>query len=456
MTDLYASFPATAATRTIAHLAGLAGALPASLLLAGVGVVTVQLRDPIGGGPSITVLAAGLVLVIAAGAVGTAIGTGFPHPLAGLLGALALFLPTATAHLIPGWSIWLIPWQIYNDQLGSLPGPLTGYPPAGAHAAELAGGVILAAIVALAMTVRSARARGWLTAAAVLAAAATCFAGVVELGPVPAAQLNHLAAEMADPGSVQHCTTGNQVTYCLYPGFSRDLSWFEAPVDEVLALLPARSGKPLTVQQVLSVDFTDPGLTRGQPAPQISQWNTQKRNAPGNTAAPSAIYLTAGGWPAAGGYLANAKFNLALATAEWADGLACPSQPSYAQDQAREAIAIWLALLATHTPAGELQHGVEWFSGPTGPGGRKQTVAMWMGNTQAYGVTASGLQLTDAGYLLATAMTGLPEQKVSQVLANGWATWLNARTTGTQLAAALGIQMPALPQPPSASLNLKP
>jgi hypothetical protein len=51
-------------------------------------------------------------------------------------------------------------------------------------------------------------------------------------------------------------------------------------------------------------------------------------------------------------------------------------------------------------------------------------------------------------YLLARAMTGLPEQKVSQVLKDRWATWLNGRTTSAQLAAALGIQVPGGPLPP--------
>ena len=36
------------------------------------------------------------------------------------------------------------------NQLASLPGPLAGYPPAGAHALELAGLAVLAGIVALA------------------------------------------------------------------------------------------------------------------------------------------------------------------------------------------------------------------------------------------------------------------------------------------------------------------
>jgi hypothetical protein len=48
MVDLYASFPASAGTRTLAHLAGLAGAVPASLLLAGAATAVVQARGAIG------------------------------------------------------------------------------------------------------------------------------------------------------------------------------------------------------------------------------------------------------------------------------------------------------------------------------------------------------------------------------------------------------------------------
>ncbi|MGD0064416.1 MAG: hypothetical protein ABSB76_13365 [Streptosporangiaceae bacterium] len=99
---------------------------------------------------------------------------------------------------------------------------------------------------------------------------------------------------MADPGSVQHCTTASGVRYCLYPGFGRDLPSIEAPVNEVLALLPARPRLPLTIRQVLSVDFTDPALSRGHPPQQVSRWTAQTRSAPGNVTATSAIYLTVG------------------------------------------------------------------------------------------------------------------------------------------------------------------
>ncbi len=162
MADLYASFPATASHRTLAHLAGLAGAAPASLLLIGAAAAVVQVRGVIGT-PSITVLAGGLLLVIAAGAAGIAIGTRFPHPLAGVLGALVLLLSSGTSHTATGPGIWLVPWEWTQDQLGSLPGPLAGYPPAGGHVLELAGIAVLAGLVALAVTASRARvrARGW-------------------------------------------------------------------------------------------------------------------------------------------------------------------------------------------------------------------------------------------------------------------------------------------------------
>jgi hypothetical protein len=458
MADLYASLPATAGTRTAAHLTGLAGTAPASLLLIGTAAAVVQVRGAIGA-PSITVLAGGLLLVIAAGAAGIAIGTRFPHPLAGVLGALALFMTAATTHLASGAGIWLLPASILQNQLGALPGPLAGYPPAGAHAAELAGIAVIAGIVALAVTVTGARARGGLAAAGILAVAATCFAGAVQLRPLPTAELNHLVAEIADPASVQHCTTADRVRYCLYPGFGRQLPSLEAPVDEVLARLPAQPGRParpLTVSQVVSLSLPDSTLTHGHPNREVSEWQAQVQRAPGNdgTARASAIYLPVGAWPAAGGQLADAHFDLALATAEWAVLIppSSESQPCVALDQAREPIAIWLAILATRPPSGELQAGLgglETGRGFQGVEVRNTVIPVWNYPGAAAGPLPSGPQLTAVGYLLAKAMTALPERKVSQVLTSGWATWLNERTTDAQLAAALGIRMPSVPLPPS-------
>jgi hypothetical protein len=368
LADLYASFPATAATRTLAHLAGLAGAVPASLLLVGVVTAVVQMRGAIGT-PDVAVLAGGLLLVIAAGAAGIALGSRFPHPLAGVLGALALLLSSGTSHLASGAAIWPVPWELVQDQLGELPGPLGGYPPAGAHTVELAGLAVLAGIVALAVTVRRARARAGLAAAGVVAVAAICLAGALQLRPIPTTDLNHLASEVADPASAQSCTTASQVRYCLYPGFGDLLPSLKAPVAEVVAHLPALPGQPLTIRQVVRLSFPDSTFTHGHSNQQVSRWDAQVQQAPGNAiAAPaSAVYLQVGAWPAVGSQLADAWFDLALATAEWAvhlpgtdgaRGSGGAFLPCVPFDQAREAVAIWLAILATHPPASELEHGL--------------------------------------------------------------------------------------------------
>jgi hypothetical protein len=451
MTHLYASFPVTAGTRTLGYLAGLAGAVPASLVLFGAGAVVVQARGAIGS-PSIMVLAAGVVLVIAAGAVGVAIGTRFAHPLAGVIGALLVFLPEATSHLSSGAGLWLAPWDILLNQLGNLPGPLAGYPPAGGHMLELAGVALLAGVVALAMTVRGARARVGLVVAGVAAVPVIAFAAVAQLSPIPSTELNHLVTEIADPASVQHCTTANHVRYCLYPGFGRDLPSLEAPVDGVLARVPVRPGQALTVGQIVAPqNIAAEYLFYGHPQQQ-SQWNAQIMRGPASAPSASAFYLSVGRWPAGGGRLADAHFNVALTTAEWAVRLLSPNalpaeQPCVPVDQAREPIAIWLAILATHPPA----------SGLVNDGGMRAVevhntlVPTWTNAGGPVGqINASAPQLTDAGYLLAKAMTSLPEQKISQVLRGAWATWLNEHTTDAQLAAALGIRMPSVPQPPLA------
>ncbi len=130
-----------------------------------------------------------------------------------------------------------------------------------------------------------------------------------------------------------------------------------------------------------------------------------------------------------------------------------------ALDQAREPIAIWLAILATRPPVGELTAGLgglETGRGFRGVEVRNTMVATWNYPGAAVGTTPSGPQLTAVGYLLAKAMTGLPERKVSQVLTSAWATWLNERTTDAQLAAALGLRMPSVSLPPPVRPGFKP
>jgi hypothetical protein len=453
MAALYASFPVTAGTRTLAQLISLAGVAPASLLLIGGATAVVQARGVIGA-PSITVLAGGLILVLAAGAAGIAIGSRFSHPMAGLLGALVLLLCSATSHLVSGAAIWLVPWEWNQDQLSALPGPLGGYPSADAHLLELAGIAVLAALIALAVTAGPFRIRGGLATGGILALAVICLAGVLQLRPIPTAGVNRLVAETTDPASAQRCTTVNAVRYCLFSGFGRDLPSVEAPVNGVLARLPARPGQPLTVQQVVMLDLPD--FAYGHSPRQISRWHAQLQNGVGNVRTATAIDLPVGSWPAGGGRLADARFALALAAAEWAvripaQAIGSPDSetflPCVPLGQAREAIAIWLAILGTRPQASELQAGLPGNGHYLGDEVRDTFVPTWTYPGMNAGYLASptgGPQPTAVGYLLAKAMTSLPQQKVSHVLAGAWGSWLNWRTTDAQLAAALGIPMPGI------------
>jgi len=451
MADLYASFPATAGTRTLGYLIGIAGVVPASLVLVGAAAVAVQARGGIGT-PSVMLLAGGLVLVVTAGAVGVAIGTKFAHPLAGLLAALALLLSSGTSHTPAGGAgTWLLPWEWTQDQISSLPGPLAGYPPAGAHVLELAGICVLAVAVALLVSVprAAARARRRLTTTGIVALAVICLAGVLQLRPIPTAQLDRLVTEMAGPPAGQHCTTENQVSFCLYHGFGGDLPSLAAPVNAVLEQLPARPARRLIISQSISLNL-DSTFLHGQSHAQVSRWRVQLERAPQNTSTVSAIYLSVGSWPSGGGYLADARFQVALAVADWAVHLPFPvnnAQPCVPVDQAREAIAIWLAMVATRSQPGEFSSGL---TGPSGgtlyqPAGNLVVPAWnYPGAGAAY---LNGLlpQFTAAGYELANAMISLPTHKVSAVLGSGWAGWLNTRTTDGQLARALGIPMPSAP-----------
>jgi hypothetical protein len=458
MADLYASFPAAAGTRAVGQLAGLAGAVPASLVLIGAATVAVRLIGAIGA-PSITMLAGGVLLVIASGAAGIAIGTRFAHPLAGVLGALASFVVSLEFSRFPGAVLWLVPWEFRQDDLGLLPGPLAGYPPAGPHAVELAAIAVLAGIVALAMTVRRVRVRAGLATAGIAALAVICLAGAIQLRPIPTADLNRLVAEAASPASVQRCTTANQVEYCLYPGFGSLLPTLEAPVNGVLARVPARPDDALTVNQV-GTKFLDSTLTHGHPRRQVSQWEAELGRSAAFASPASAIYFPVGEWPAFGRQLADAYFNLALGTAEWAVHIPLATtsgQPCVPFDQAREAIAIWLAILATHPSPGELQAGVA-AHGFSGSVIQHTFVPIWSypgGNAGAVDEFGSGQpQITEVGYLLARAMTNLPEQKVADVLADGWDRWISVRATDAQLAAALGIRMPSVSVPRLFALGL--
>jgi hypothetical protein len=428
MDDLYDSFPVTARTRTAGHLLSVLGAVPASLILVAAASALAEWRGAFDS-PDPAVLAGGVVLVIAGGLIGVAVGRRFPHPFVGVLAALAWAAPFSQSNRFNGAVTWLFPWVI-SQQIGNFPHPVPGYPPGVAHAVELAGIAVLAGVVALAWQARAAIARAGLVTAGAMAVAVIGIAGVIQLQPISASNLNALVAQAATPAQVQTCSTANGVRYCLYPEFTSLRSSLEGPVSAVLAYVPVRPDQALSVEQAANLFLPDTTLTHGHTAAQVDTWINELAAAPVNHPSRTAIFVGVGSWPAHNtAAAATARLQLALAAADWAVGLP-PSAgnpdtatPCVPFNQAREPVAVWMTLEATHTKVNGIQD---------------------LGGGRNY-LAAPGPQITGAGYLLAQAMTRLPADKVTQILDRNWTTWTDWHTTDAQLAAALGIPLPAVP-----------
>ena len=447
--ELYASFPTSTGQRTLAHLIGVLGAVPASLILIGGAAGTFALHDVLGT-PDLAALVGGILLVVAGGAIGVAIGTRFSHPLAGVLGAFGWLLPFSQSNRFNSAIPWLFPW-VKPAQLNELPRRLPGYPPALAHALELAAIVALAGVVALAVTSAARRNRVGLLVAAVVALAATVGAGAVQLQPISTRNIDHVVSEAA--GGTQHCTTsdasGHSVGYCLYPEFGSLLPTLQGPVNGVLSLLPGEPARTLTISQISGLDANDPSLTHGHSSQQVTGWRTELQNTKANLPSSSAIYVDVGAWPPSG-QQSVARFDLALGTAEWAVGLPTNTGVSSgllpAQcvplNQAREAIAIWLAARATHLPSAQFQ-GRNGSYSVAPVNGTAVVIWTYPGEFSDY-FASPGPQLTASGYLLAQAMTKLPTDRVAAVLTANWKNWVGPQATDTEFAAALGITVPAV------------
>jgi hypothetical protein len=430
MDDLYSSFPVTAGTRAAGHLLSVLGTVPASLILVAAASALAEWRGVIGS-PDLAVLAGGVLLVVAGGMIGVAVGLRFPHPFVGVLTALAWAAPFSQSNRFNGAGTWLFPWVI-SQQLGQFPQPVPGYPPGVAHAVELVGIAALAVVVALAWQGRAAITRGVLLAVGAVAVAVICLAGVVQLQPISTSNVNRLVAQAANPTQFQTCTTSGGVRYCLYPDFTSLRRSLEGPVNAALAYVSVRPTQTLSLEQSVNLFLPDTALTHGHAAAQVDTWTQDLANAPVNHPGPSAIFIGVGSWPANNSAAAaNARLQLALAASDWAVGLPAsasnpntPATPCVPFNQAREPIAIWIALEATHAKVKGIQD---------------------LGGDGIGYLAATGPQVTGAGYLLAQAMTKLPVDKVTHLLDRQWSTLTDGHTTDAELAAALGIPLPAVP-----------
>jgi hypothetical protein len=474
MTDLYASYPASAALRSGAHLLGAAGPLALAAVVAGAAVAWLDGRGA-AGSPDAAVLAGSLLLVVLAGVLGAALGAWLPHPMAGILavfvlGAIELDLVLTFDGWIQltGGTGWLFPWYQPGYVPSELPGLRLPFPTA-AHAAELAA---LAGLAAVAALWRALPRRG-VTAALAAAVAVAClavtgWAAWSQTRPIRTTELTALVDQATHPARFQACRSLGGVRYCYYPAFRSAVGQWAVPVAGVLARLPARPGRPLVVRQVVD------GFQLGQAPPfGLSGWGAaadtarlaarqqrfmnaeyaDPRLVPGSSVPPVYVDLYWG----QGKMLGQSQLGLAITTAYWATGLPTTSRSAWIRSaqgsgleavncvpagQAREAIALWLAGSATPATRDAF---------PTLAAGQSpvKVGGHWLA---AYNLTGSGPALlppaSAQGVALARAMLRLPARRVEAALAARWSRWLRPVATDAQLAAALGIPAPAFPPPP--------
>jgi hypothetical protein len=488
-TALYESYPMSATTRAAAHLIGLAGPLLLAVVVEGAAVAWLDFLGPVGS-PRLGVLAQGLLLVFLGGALGTALAGALPNPAAAvftiaLLGVVEwdLLNPFGVQVAVPPATAWFFPWT-QPVLSGSLPGPIATIPPA-AHLAWLAALTGVAACAGLWRTSRRASTRtGWFSglhagsrsAAAALAAcvAAAGWSGWTLGHPPTASVTAGLASAITHPGQAERCVTQQGVRYCAYPGFGPDVARWAAVVNGVLGLLPAPPAARLTVRQVVDggVFQSDPGeidpALQGQPGQTlklpkevgrfVAAEGTDPALVPGSSSPPVYADLDWSAGAAAGQY----QLGLAEQTAWWVAGLPTTQRIVYDTTpeetdmltsscvpvgQAREAIAIWLAVSATPGSRAAFLAGEAYLSRFGVSGGALRTTVGWVAGWA--GVAAAGyhanLQATAAGGELAEAMLRLPRQRVEAALASNWPGWLRATATDKQLAAALGVPLPPAP-----------
>jgi hypothetical protein len=503
---LYESYPTPAAARTVAHLLGLVGPLVLAAVLAGAAVGWLDSLGSVGS-PRPAVLVQGLLLIALGGATGVALGSWLPSGMAGILAVIVLgaaetdlVFPFGGPVRLPGGTAWLFPWN-QPTAAGWLPGPTQVIPPA-SHLAWLATLTGLAAVAALWRVIpdrrprparrtrrRPTRLAGWtgLTALATAGCLAVAgWSGWAQTRPVPLSVQDSLLYRAAHPAQVEPCTGQHGVRYCAYPSFRSDVGRWATVVNGVLNQLPKRPATALVVHQLVDSSFAPsdvgylPVALAGNHrlnalANDFSRFlrhqSDNSRLVPGSSMPPVYVDLAWGRGPALGWF----QLGLALQVGWWVAHLPTtwrrnvlynegPNVSGLAQvsclavGQAREAVALWLAAGATPAARTAFLAKPPNYVGPAGPGyftpnkvnGR--WIASYEPATFDFGY-APALVYTGQGADLAKAMLALPDQRVRAVLSARWPGWLSPQATDAQLAAALGIALPAATSPPRSDVN---
>jgi hypothetical protein len=436
MTSLYDSYPASPAVRAGGTVLGVAAPAVLAAVVAAAGVAFLDAEGAIGS-PRLYVLAGALLLVPLGGALGAAIGSWLPHPLAGLLAAGMLTAVELDAVLSvysldghgPGY--WLLPWTWNRPLLNSMPSPVAAIPPP-AHLAELAGLIALVVAITVWRSLPARRITGLVAAASLVLTGWSTWA---QERPVPVSQVTRLVYEATRPDRTQLCSASQAVRYCYYPAFGPMVARWSVPVNAVLALLPARPGRQLTIRQPSSL-IAGPPLIPVHSGSVLSTVEAGLGNYVNYASEPADSILTSQNW-GLGSAAGVSQLALTAQVATWAvdPALSIASGKCLPLGQAREPIMIWLAAAATTATRAAY---------PASVTTNMDNVPTQVGKVWITSQFAADMQVTSQGLALAGEMLRQPVRRVEAVLAARWPGWLSPSITDGQLAAALGVPLPRL------------
>ena len=439
--ELFAALPAPQPVRTAGALLTMVTATTAAAAFATGWVAVLHTTDDLVGTPHWGEIAAGVLVVAGAVTVGVAVGRWLPFAAFGIVAAVAVSVIQARFLDDTTW-----PWNHRHSHPVRFLGFLADATPVGDAALEVRPTwwhlVYLAGLIAVMCAVGLARDgfRRPVGGAMIVALGVVAVAGWVQTRPPSPDQVDAMVSYLTSPAEHQTCEQRGDVRYCAYPPSQHLIDEWEARVEGVLALVPPSvAGRPIEVVQRIPTTIGNSGC-----APQ--SFFVGLPEAVADRLTPSAV------WPDDGHLhpdLGNGSFPCddrainqlftAVQAGAWAVGL--PPAPHHADrrctadGQARSVLALWLAGAATPEGADLLRD----LASEGAASGGALVFDEW-DNPPMWGTTYTA---SDA----AVAVAMVEQRRASEIadlLDDDWSHWTDPSTSSTDLAAHLGLPLPAI------------
>jgi hypothetical protein len=442
-TELLESLPTPAASRDAAHLVSVAAALPVGLaLLAGWWLAAELTYSATVGTPRPAELAVGLLLMLGGGATGVLVARWLPTVLAGPVAVLATIVLQSNWGHLDHELRWL---HFVAGGTPSAVDPWLEVRHAGWHLSYLLALVVLAGALALARHGLPRALAGVLAGAVAVA----LVAGWVQTRPPAAAQVAAIVDRLERPEAHQVCERYGEVRYCAYPTYRDWIAEWRAPIEGVLARVPAPvRARGLEVDQRLWTSF-------------LADLHPQVRA----RLDPARVWRADGALhPGLGWFvtdhlgdiveLPRAQLALGFQAAAWAVGLpsavAWPPRACGAAGQARLVAALWLAGQATpeagralRTEAARIERSAATMALPAA----LDFVDYYPIEGGPVRVPEQGAAGRGADVVAAARLLDRPADRVAAVLAGRWERVVDPATPSKALLAELGVVAPAAGRP---------